>query len=234
MVSAVPWIPDTSFGRWFLGTDVWLRYVLTPAIDDLRALLGPQPTQFNCLMDIGCGQGMALPLLAERFRPQRLLAVDIDRRLTSLAEQAAATIPCPTQTVLGSVHALDLAADSVDGIFCHQLLHHVSDQERAMHELHRVLAPGGYLLISESCQPFIESWMVRWLFRHPPNVQRTSRGFVQLARAAGFEVDERRIREHAPWWSLRDLGLRRRLGWSRAAPEPTEVLFVARKPVPVS
>jgi ubiquinone/menaquinone biosynthesis C-methylase UbiE len=223
------WVADTSFGRWFLSTDIWLRYVLTPAIDDLARLLGPQSAGIHCLMDIGCGQGMALPILADRFRPQRMLAVDIDPGLVNQAVAVARQQTCLVQTLTSSVLALDLPDRSVDAIFCHQLLHHVAQQERALRELYRVLAPGGILLVSESCESFINTWTVRWLFRHPPNVQRPARGFVQLVRQAGFMIDERQIREYAPWWSLRDFGLLRWLGLRTHAPEPTEVLLIARK-----
>lgn len=223
------WSADTSFGRWFLSTDIWLRYVLTPAIDDLHQMLGFQPAAFHCLMDIGCGQGMALPVLADRFKPQRMIAVDVDPRLAQLASRAARNLPCPLQTTTGSVLALDLPDNSIDGIFCHQLLHHVAQQGRALSELYRVLTPGGYLLLSESCESFINSWTVRWLFRHPPNVQRSARGYVQLVRDAGFSVADQQIREYSPWWSLRDLGIMRRMGLVRPEPPPTEVLMVARK-----
>ncbi len=223
------WVADTSFGRWFLSTDIWLRYVLTPAIDDLATLLGPQATAVNCLMDIGCGQGMALPVLAERFKPRKILAIDIDPRLTAVAAAAARTLPCPVETKTGSVLTLDLPDNAVEGIFCHQLLHHVAQQERALHELYRVLTPGGFLLVSESCESFINTWTVRWFFRHPRMVQRPARGYVGLVRAAGFNIDEKQIREYAPWWSLRDFGLLRKLGLTKRSPIPTEVLLIARK-----
>ena len=223
------WLPDTAFGRWFLSTDIWLRYVLTPAIDDLKSMLGPEPDAFDCLMDIGCGQGRALPVLADRFQPKRMLAIDSDPLLIARAADASRALRCQVETKTGSVLALDLPDNSLDAIFCHQLIHHVAQQECALRELYRVLAPGGYLLVSESCQAFISSWTVRWLFRHPPGVQRSSRGYVQLVRDSGFAVDERQIREYAPWWSLHDLGVRQRLGLSRRVPAPTEVIMIARK-----
>ena len=223
------WLPDTAFGRWFLSTDTWFRYVLKPAIQELKELLGPEPMTIDSLMDIGCGQGMALPVLADQLRPQRIIAIDTDPRFVALAASVATSLPCPAQAVTGSVLALDLPDNSVNAIFCHQLLHHVSQQERAVRELFRVLNPGGYLLLSESCESFIRSWTVRWLFRHPAGVQRSARGYVQLVREAGFAVDEQQIREYAPWWSLRDFGLRRCLGLSRREPTPTEVLLIAHK-----
>jgi SAM-dependent methyltransferase len=119
---------------------------------------------------------------------------------------------------------------SVDAILCHQLIHHVANQQGALRELYRVLAPGGVLFLAESCQAFIDTWSVRWFFRHPPNVQRPAEGYLALLREAGFTFDDTRdVRAWTPWWSLPDLGITRKLGLARAAPVPTELLVAARK-----
>jgi len=47
----------------------------------------------------------------------------------------------------GSVLALPFAADSFDLVFSHGVLHHVPDIARAQGEIHRVLRPGGELVI---------------------------------------------------------------------------------------
>ena len=83
-----------------------------------------------------------------------------------------------------------------------------ANQQGALRELYRVLAPGGYLFLSESCESFINTWTVRWFFRHPPGVQRPAEGYVKLVREAGFQVDDAHVRTYTPWWSLWDFGLR--------------------------
>lgn len=47
----------------------------------------------------------------------------------------------------GSVLSLPFADDSFDLVFSHGVLHHVPDIKRAQHEIHRVLRPGGELVI---------------------------------------------------------------------------------------
>ena len=37
----------------------------------------------------------------------------------------------------------------------------------AVRGFHRVLKPGGMLLLTESCRRYILSWLIRILFRHP-------------------------------------------------------------------
>jgi ubiquinone/menaquinone biosynthesis C-methylase UbiE len=225
------WVSDTRFGKWFLSTETWFREVLSKAVADLRELAGPDlPSSFNRLMDVGCGQGLAFSLVQKHFAPREIVGVDVDPRLLELARSAAARCSVPVTVKACSVTSLDLPDESVDAILCHQLIHHVADQQGALRELHRVLKPGGYFFLSESCKPFIETWTVRWFFRHPPGVQRPAAGYLKLVRDAGFMFEDARdVRTSTPWWSLWDFGVTRRIGLVRTAPQITELLLVARK-----
>jgi SAM-dependent methyltransferase len=232
MESTAPdWVSETRFGKWFLSTDMWYREVLALAVAELRELGGARvPAAFDRLMDVGCGQGRTFHLLRQLYSPREIVAVDIDPLMLEQARAAAARCDVPVIVKACSVTQLDLPDGSVDGILCHQLIHHVANQAGALRELYRVLAPGGLLFLSESCRPFIETWTVRWFFRHPPGVQRTAAEFQALVREAGFEFDPARdVRTSTPWWSLWDFGFTRRLGLVRSRPEPTELLLVAKK-----
>jgi len=163
--------------------------------------------------------------------------VDIDPLMLERARAEAARCEIPVTVKACSVTQLDLPDNSVDGVLCHQLIHHVANQAGALREIYRVLAPGGFLFLSESCRPFIETWTVRWFFRHPPGVQRSAEEFQALVRDAGFTFDPARdVRTSTPWWSLWDFGFTRKIGLVRSPPEATELLLVARKTgtVPVS
>jgi SAM-dependent methyltransferase len=113
---------------------------------------------------------------------------------------------------------------------CHQVLHHVSDQEGVLSELFRVLRPGGLLLVAESCRAFVRSLPVRLLFRHPRGVQRSADGYRELLRATGFAFERESTSTPDPFWARPDFGLRERLGLRPAAGEAPEVQVVARRP----
>ena len=87
------------------------------------------------------------------------------------------------------------------------------------------------LLFAESTRRYIHSWLIRWLFRHPMDVQKTAEEYIALIRAAGFDVAPERTSFPYLWWSRGDLGTLEWLGVPRPDPrEETLVNLVAVKP----
>jgi len=225
------WVRETKFGRWFLGTHTWYRYVLSAAVIDFKQMVGARlPVQAR-LLDAGCGQGMAFGLLQTHFKPVAIVGIDIDREQTSKATKYAASLSTPTKVISGNASGKVFDAESFDIIFCHQLLHHTGEQCEVLREFLRILKPGGLLLVGESCKSFIESAPVRLLFRHPKMAQKDAEGYVSLVRHAGFHIDASDIRTSRPWWSRRLLGLAQKFGIGIHDRPPTEVLIAAFKPL---
>lgn len=224
------WIRETGFGRWFLRSGVWVRYVLTVGIEDFADLLRPEQLNVERLLDAGCGQGLAFAILQDKLSPKSIVGVDIDLELLELAREPAKACACEVSLVNAKMSALDFPDGHFDMIFCHQLLHHTAYQEAALEELYRVLSPGGVLLVGESCQAFIKTMPVQMLFNHPNESQKTAQGYIDLVKSCGFIVQEKETKRSAPWWSLPELGLFKKIGLSKKGGEPTEVLFLARKP----
>ncbi|MDH3424250.1 MAG: class I SAM-dependent methyltransferase, partial [Gemmatimonadota bacterium] len=54
----------------------------------------------------------------------------------------------PHVTVVGDVTRAPLASDSVDAALCTHTLEHIEDDRMALRELHRVLKPGGWAIVS--------------------------------------------------------------------------------------
>ncbi len=226
------WVPETRFGHWFLGTNVWSRYVVEVAIKELAQLLPATARQPRRILDAGCGPGVSLPLLDRFFRPELIIGLDINPQEVARSRRQAPLCRCRVEIARGDAAHLPLPDASVDLVLCHQLLHHVVPQRAVLRELHRVLAPGGALLLAESCREFIHSTPVRLLFRHPNEVQRTAAEYQQLVRDAGFEFGPEQVVTSIPFWSLPDWGLRQKLGWKLPSDtEPTEITLAALKPV---
>jgi len=112
--------------------------------------------------------------------------------------------------IVCSSSQLPLASGSVDLLFCHQTFHHLNEQEAAMAEFHRVLREGGLLLFAESTRRYIHSWMIRLLFRHPMDVQRSAAEYLGMVRRFGFDVPPQQVSYPFLWWSREDLGIAER------------------------
>ncbi|MFI5260379.1 MAG: class I SAM-dependent methyltransferase [Candidatus Paceibacteria bacterium] len=56
-------------------------------------------------------------------------------------------VPDYNPDIVGDIHALPLADNSVDAIICISVLEHVEEPQLAVREMYRVLKPGGYCYI---------------------------------------------------------------------------------------
>ena len=224
------WVRETRVGTWFLGTNMWREHVLPNAIQELLRL-GAPAAPGQTILDIGCGEGFAFPLLARHFSPRRLIGIDIDPALIARGHAVAEACSCPVSLKIGNATDIDLEDGSVDIVFCHQTFHHLSEQDAAAREFFRVLAPGGTLLFAESCRSFIFSWWVRLFFRHPMEAQKSAQEYATVLRDAGFLFSDNALSTPYPEWSRPDFGLSALLGRKNAANrrEPL-VCVVARRP----
>ena len=208
-MAALAYVEETRVGNWFLNTDVWAVHVVRRALYDLLPLIPDRRSFYPVVLDAGCGWGRSFRFLNRLFCPQHLIGIDINPDLIAAAAARAAQEGVTVDLRQGDVSRLDLSDESVDLIFCHQTFHHLIDQEAAIAEFRRVLKPSGLLLFAESTRVYIESWIIRLLFRHPMEVQKTASGYLALIRDAGFIVGEEAISCPYLWWSQADLGIER-------------------------
>jgi ubiquinone/menaquinone biosynthesis C-methylase UbiE len=227
-----PHVEETRFGKWFLRTDTWRVHVLERAMADLVRLIPSRQPSYGVVVDVGCGSGYSLPKLAQRFLPRELIGVDIDPQMLAVARGELERADIDARLIQASSTQMPLPDGYADVLLCHQTFHHFVEQEAALKEFLRVLKPGGLLLFAESTRRYIHSWMIRALFRHPMEVQRTAPEYLQMLRDAGFVVPETAISYPYLWWSRSDLGILER--WFRIAPrqerEETLLNVVAVKP----
>jgi SAM-dependent methyltransferase len=221
------WVRESAFGVWFLNSWMWIEHVLNFSLDGLEKLMDPKLDRYPAILDVGCGHGNSLVELDRRFHPDRIIALDVDPEIRQRAAPNAARCRGKVEFVINDAASMSVPDASVDMVFCHQTFHHLIDQEAAAREFYRVLKPGGVLLFAESCRRYIHSWLIRFLFRHPMDVQKTDQEYLTLLKATGFEFRSRTVSKPFLWWSRPDLGLLEILG--RKPPQDREetLLYLA-------
>jgi ubiquinone/menaquinone biosynthesis C-methylase UbiE len=91
------------------------------------------------IVDVGCGRGIYHPL----FRKRGARVIGIDRSIGMLQESGDDGLP-----VVGDAQALPLPDAVCDRAACNHVLYHVPDQTLAMHELRRIVRPGGRVVMA--------------------------------------------------------------------------------------
>ena len=103
------------------------------------------------IVDVGCGTGAILKQLGN---PGKNVGIDLAPEAVSFCRQRGLN-----NVQQGDIHALPFLDASFDAVICSSVLYHqwVSDVEGAIREMHRVLRPGGTLLIVVPAFPFLHS-----------------------------------------------------------------------------
>lgn len=219
------YVPETRFGTWFIGTNTWTIRVLDRAIKDLQRLINNRRPSYPIIIDVGCGWGHSFKFLNDYFCPDLIIGTDINPEMLCASAIEAAKQRTPIKLFQSTSSQLALADQSVDMVFCHQTFHHLVDQDNAIREFYRVLKPGGLLLFAESTRAYIQSWLIRFLFRHPMEVQKTAPEYIKLIESAGFDVRPESISLPYLWWSRVDLGLMENVFGHKPPAEREETLI---------
>lgn len=102
--------------------------------------------------DLGCGAGFLTGLLAARSA--EVIGVDHSERML---QEARANV-AGAEFRRGELDALPLADAEVHAAFANLVWHHVPDHDAAAREVHRVVAPGGVVVVSDLA-PHESDWM---------------------------------------------------------------------------
>lgn len=85
------------------------------------------------LLVVGCGTGLEAAILAQQLGA-KVTGIDLEDRFDERAKQVA-------DLKTGDATALDFENGSFDFIFSYHALEHISDPEKALQEMHRVMTP---------------------------------------------------------------------------------------------
>ena len=167
---------DAAEGRMW-----WYRALHARLTDALAGVRG-------CVLDAGCGTGGLLAALRPARPDLTLVGLEWSAPASRRArEKSGAAI------ARGSVNALPFADASFDAVLAADVLcHGAVDPAAALAELHRVLRPGGKLVVNMPAY----AWLLSAHDRHVHNVRRwTAAGTGAALSGAGF------ARVRARYWN---------------------------------
>jgi 2-polyprenyl-3-methyl-5-hydroxy-6-metoxy-1,4-benzoquinol methylase len=101
------------------------------------------------VLDVGTGTGVVALACADRGFD--VTAIDHSTEMLKLADSKARARQVDVSFELADAAQLPYEDESFVGITCQGALHHMPDLDPVLSEIRRLLAPGGYLYISEPC-----------------------------------------------------------------------------------
>jgi ArsR family transcriptional regulator len=145
-------------------------------------------TPLGDLLDIGCGQGRLLKLLASRAH--RVIGVDVDPDARRLARAALLLAGAPNCSLRqGDMYSLPFSDGEFDTIILDDVLAEAERPVAAVEEARRLLKQGGRLLFLASASS--------------AGVDRLKQDFASLAAQAGVRLaPPRPIPDNNPGWLL--------------------------------
>ncbi len=162
----------------------WSSY-LEKSISETLARL---PISQGRLLDIGCGTGLLLESLANQSPGFQLFGIDPTAAMLAVAKKRVSQ---STTLIQAWAEALPFDAQQFDPTISCNMFHFIKQPESALAEIHRVLKPDGYFVITDWCDDYWTCKLCDLYLRitDPAHVQmynqRQCRGCLEIA---GFEV----------------------------------------------
>lgn len=121
--------------------------------NEIRAL---EKVEFeNPVLDIGCGDGLVAKVILSKRKGKFDIGMDISEREIKKAKKSRSYKKC----IVGDVYNLPFEDNKLQTVFSNSTVEHLKNLDLALSEIHRVLKPGGQLIITVPSS-FLSSYLL--------------------------------------------------------------------------
>lgn len=142
------------------------------------------------ILEIGCGQGEGTNLIQRYFRPDKIYAIDLDKKMVERAKKRVKAENVAFE--VGDASKLRFEGEMFDAVIDFGIIHHIPNWKDCLDELYRVLKPKGRVILEDlSIETFESNFFGRFLKRildHPYKDMYKRKEFFQYADRIGFKV----------------------------------------------
>lgn len=93
------------------------------------------------IVDLGCGEGIALEKLQRKFPEKKIIGVDLEIENIEICREHELT------AIYADVCELPIPSKRIDACLCIDMLEHLSNPTQSIREIYRILRPNGRLVI---------------------------------------------------------------------------------------
>ena len=115
---------------------------------------------FSDLLDAGCGTGAMLGMFKKDFHDKNYTGIDLSKKMIETAKRKKLD---GVHFVAGDCENLPFSENSFDVVTCSMSFHHYPNPKNFFRSLHRVLRPGGRLILRDMAS---KSKVMMWFFNH--------------------------------------------------------------------
>jgi trans-aconitate 2-methyltransferase len=166
-----------------------------------QSLAGLQFDGFECVLDVGCGDGFLTRALTDMVPHGQVFGMDASRPMVAAAQAAGGADASGPWFVAADARHIPFADGRFDVVVSFNALHWVPEQQRALTEIAGVLSEGGRALIQVVCaspRASVESiamtvcrddkWAARFDGFAAPFIHVDPDGYAELVASAGLTV----------------------------------------------
>lgn len=131
---------------------MWGEGFLSPGgADEVARIVAGAPIEGARVLDVGCGLGAIDVLLVERFGAAHVTGIDVEARLVARAQARADAAGMADRISIRKVSPGPLPFEDgvFDVVFSKDSMIHVPDKPALYAEVHRVLVPGGWMVVGD-------------------------------------------------------------------------------------